>query len=190
MFKKMLFNSLTLFFLVSCGGGSRTGYDADNPNRGYDYESGPAILAQASFRLGSIERDFVNHHNVSCVTDKQKNETVVIFNNATNSSSISVRMARVDLSNSTASRSYNVEANPGEDSFLISVNSDRSSGIYRLVYNPQAVYKPNCQINYTLDDWEMKAAFQCYSMTNRAGQTLEAKGAWSCKLQSEGQWQW
>lgn len=190
MLKKTLFNLLTLPLLISCGGG-RSGYDSDNPNsKGYDYESGPAILAKASFRIGAIERNFVNHHNVSCISDKQRNETVIIFNDAASGSSLSVRMSRVELSDSTASRTYNVEANPGEDSFLISVNSDKSNGTYRLVYNPNAYFKPNCQINYTLNDWEMKAAFQCYSMTNRSGQTLEARGEWDCKLQSEVQWQW
>ena len=194
MLKKILINSLWVglmaMVLVSCGG-SNSGYDSDNPNnRGYDYESGPTILAHASFRIGSIERSFVNQHNVSCISDKERNETVIIFNDATSGSTLSVRMGRVDLSDTTASRSYNVEANPGEDSFLISVNSDKTNGAYRLVYNSDAHYKPNCQINYTLNDWQMNGEFLCYSMTNRAGQTQEARGEWSCKLQSEVQWQW
>ncbi len=174
--------------LVSCGGNPST-YEGDNP-KSYNYESGPAILSHASFRIGSIEKSFVSQHNISCISDKDRNETVIIFNNATNGSTLSVRMARVDLSDSTDSRSYNVTANPGEDSFIISVDSDKTHDTFRLVTNSNAYYKPNCQINYTLDSWQMNAEFRCYSMTNRSGQTQEATGRWSCKLQSEAQWQW
>jgi len=174
--------------LVSCGGGHDP-YESDNPN-GYAYESGPAIPARASFRLGSLERSFVNEHNVSCVSDKERNETVIIFNDTSSGATLSVRMGRVDLSDSYASRSYEVVANPGEDSFIIAVDSDKTNGTFRLQHNPSAYYKPTCQINYTLDDWQMNASFRCFSMTNRSGQVQEASGNWTCKIQSEVQWQW
>jgi hypothetical protein len=145
--------------LVSCGGGHDP-YESDNPN-GYAYESGPAIPARASFRLGSLERSFVNEHNVSCVSDKERNETVIIFNDTSSGATLSVRMGRVDLSDSYASRSYEVVANPGEDSFIIAVDSDKTNGTFRLQHNPSAYYKPTCQINYTLDDWQMNASFRC-----------------------------
>ncbi len=179
---------LVVGLILSCGGKSSF-FDSDNPN-GYTYESGPAILARASFRMGSIERSFVNQHNVACITDKDRNETVIIFNDASSGSTLSVRMARVDLSDSTGSRSYNVVANPGEDSFILAVNSDKANGTFHLQANPSASYVPNCQINYTLDSWQMNATFRCHSMTNRSGQIPEASGEWSCKLQSEVQWQW
>jgi hypothetical protein len=99
-------------------------------------------------------------------------------------------MGRVDLSDSYASRSYEVVANPGEDSFIIAVDSDKTNGTFRLQHNPSAYYKPTCQINYTLDDWQMNASFRCFSMTNRSGQVQEASGNWTCKIQSEVQWQW
>lgn len=187
MFKKTIQWGL-LALIVSCGG-NKASYDSDNPNH-YPYESGPAILAHASFRIGSIQRNFVNQHNISCINDKDLNETVIIFNDATSGSTLSVRMDRIDLSDSTGSRTYNVAANPGEDSFIIAVDSDKTNGTYRLEANQSAPYVPNCQINYTLDAWQMNASFRCYSMTNRSGQLQEAQGEWSCKIQSEVQWQW
>lgn len=180
---------LVLGFIISCGGGNKSAYDSENP-KGYAYEGGPALPASASFQISSIQRNFVNQHNVSCISDKQKNETVIIFNDANSGSTLSVRMGRVDLSDYSGSRSYNVTANPGEDSFILAVDSDKGNGTYRLVENPNAYYKPNCQINYTLDSWQMNAEFKCYAMTNRSGQTQEASGSWSCRLQSEVQWQW
>jgi hypothetical protein len=186
---KRLLQWLIVGLLMSCSKGSGPTFESDNPNH-YPYESGPAIVASASLQLGSIARNFSHQNNVACVTDKERNETVIIFNDANSGASLSVRMGRVDLSDSNDSRSYNVEANPGEDSFLISVNSDRNNGAYRLAYNPNAYFKPHCQINYTLDSWQLRASFRCYSMTNRAGQTQEASGDWNCKLQSEVDWQW
>lgn len=187
MFKKFV-PTLVVGLIISCGG-NKSAFDSENP-KGYNYEGGPTIQANASFQIGSLQRSFVNQHNVSCISDKERNETVIIFNDANSGSTLSVRMARVDLSDSSASRSYNVVANPGEDSFVLSIDSDKANGTFRLVENPNAYYKPNCQINYTLDSWQMNAEFKCYSMTNRAGQTQEAAGRWSCKLQSEVQWQW
>lgn len=187
MFRKYV-PILVAGLIISCGG-NKSAYESENP-KVYTSDGGSSNLASASFQIGSIERSFVNQHNVTCISDKERNETVIIFNDANSGSTLSVRMGRVDLSDYSGSRSYNVAANPGEDSFILAIDSDKNNGTFRLVENPNAMYRPNCQINYTLDSKQMNAEFQCYSMTNRAGQTQEAKGRWSCRLQSEVQWQW
>lgn len=185
---KQIVQWLVVGLILSCGG-NKASYDSDNPNN-YPYESGPSIISKASFQIGSIQRSFVHQHNVSCINDKNRNETVILFNDETSGSTLSVRMAQIDLSDSFGSRSYNVVANPGEDSFILAINSDKVNGVFRLQANSSANYVPNCQINYTLDSWQMNASFRCYSMTSRSGQIQEAQGEWSCKVQSEDQWQW
>ncbi|MCX6102270.1 MAG: hypothetical protein NT000_03280 [Proteobacteria bacterium] len=183
-----IFQWLIVGLVVSCGG-KQSDNGLDNPN-GYSYDQGPAILAHADLQIGSLQKSFVGQHNVACIADKKLGETVIIFNDANSGATLSVRMGRIDLSANSESRTYNLIANEGHDSFLISVNTDKDNGIFRLEANPSATYVPSCEINYTLDAWQMNAEFRCYSMSNRAGQVQEARGNWTCKIQSEVQWQW